>query len=334
MPASLRALVGRWEALLLLLLLVVIALNALATPGYIGLQNQANLLILGLEKAIVALTMAFVIISGEIDLSVASVMGLCAVIMGVLWMGGMPIEVAAVLAIVAGAALGLFNGFWVAVVGLPSLAVTLATLIGYRGLAYFLVEGEFITGFPDGFKALAQDPLIGSAPASLLLYAVLVVAAIVLLHASGFGRYVYTIGSNAAVARYSGVRLVRVRLAIFALSGIVAALAGVILTARLGAARGGTAEGLELEIITMVLLGGVSIFGGSGTMVGVVLATLLILNLRNGMDLATIGANAQLGVVGLLLILSVLLPNLWARSRHRVLALRGRGRTDAPASTA
>jgi rhamnose transport system permease protein len=314
----------RWESLLLVLLLVVVAVNAAAVPGYLGLQNQSNLLELSQEKAIVALAMAFVIISGEIDLSVASVMGLSAVVMAMVWQAGLPIELGVVAAILTGVVCGLFNGFWVAVVGLPSLAVTLAGLIGYRGLAYFLVEGEMITGLPDHFKALAQAPVLGPAPASLFVYAFLIVAAVVLLHATGFGRYVYTVGNSQAVAFFSGVRVVRVKLAVFTLSGVVAALAGVIFAARLGAVRGSTAEGFELEIITMVLLGGVSIFGGTGTMAGVVLATLLVLNLRNGMDLAVISGNEQLGVIGVLLILSVLAPNLWGRSSRYLGTRRSR----------
>ena len=324
MMARLGPYLRRWEAFLLVLLLGVMALNAVAAPGYLGLQNQSNLLELSLERAIVALAMAFVIISGEIDLSVASVMGLCAVLMGVLWQAGVPIELAVIVAIIAGAGCGLFNGFWVAVVGLPSLAVTLAGLIGYRGLAYFLVEGEFITGLPDHFKAFAQRDLLGPAPATIFLYAIFVVIAVILLHASGFGRYVYAVGNSNAAALYSGVRVMRVKMAVFTMSGVVAALGGLIIASRFGAVRGGTAEGFELEIITMVLLGGVSIFGGSGTMIGVILATLLVLNLRNGMDLATISGNTQLGVVGLLLIFSVLLPNLGSRLRDRYRARQAR----------
>jgi rhamnose transport system permease protein len=314
----------RWETLLLVLLLVVFAVNAAAVPGYIGLQNQSNLLELSLEKAIVALAMAFVIISGEIDLSVASVMGLCAVVMAVTWQNGLPIELAVVLAILVGAACGAFNGFWVAVVGLPSLAVTLAGLIGYRGLAFFLIEGDFIFDLPQGFKDFAQAPFIGPAPISIFFYGLLLIGSVILLHAAGFGRYVYAIGNNKEAAFYSGVRVVRTKMAVFMMSGIAAAIAGVIIAARFGAVRGSTAEGFELEIITMVLLGGVSIFGGSGTMIGVFLATLLVLNLRNGMDLASINGIVQIGVIGLLLIFSVLLPNISANLRSRLNSQRTR----------
>jgi rhamnose transport system permease protein len=322
----------RWETLLLIILLVVVAINAAAVPGYLGLTNQSNLLELSLEKAIVALAMAFVIISGEIDLSVASVMGLCAVVMAITWQNGLPIELAVILAVLVGALCGLFNGFWVAVVGLPSLAVTLAGLIGYRGLAFFFIEGDFIFDLPQRFKDFAQAEFIGPAPMSIFFYAILLVGAVIVLHTSGFGRYVYAIGNNKDAAFYSGVRVVRTKMAIFMMSGIAAAIAGVIIAARFGAVRGSTAEGFELEIITMVLLGGVSIFGGSGTMVGVFLATLLVLNLRNGMDLASINGIVQIGVVGLLLILSVLLPNIGSAIRSRLDAQRTRAAKAAAGS--
>jgi rhamnose transport system permease protein len=303
--------------LLLVILVVVVALNASAAPGYLTIQNQVNLFELSVEKAIVVLVMTFVIVSGEIDLSVASVMGLAAVIVAWLSSQGVPTELAIVVAIGVGGLCGLVNGFWIAIVGLPSLAVTLAGLIGYRGVARVLIEDRSVGGFPAWFEDLGQRPLVGPFPLALILFALMLVGATVLLRSSGFGRYVYVLGSNIQVARFSGVRISRVRLSIFAMSGLVAALAGVLLAARLGAVRGSTAEGFELDIITMVLLGGVSIFGGRGTMPGVILSILLILNLRNGLGLANVTGNTQTGVVGVLLILSVLIPNIVGAARTR-----------------
>jgi rhamnose transport system permease protein len=315
-----RELGGRlrsWEGFLLGILIVVVAFNAALAPGYLSLQNQVNLFELSVEKAIVVLVMAFVIVSGDIDLSVASLMGLSAVIVAVLSTQGLPTAAAIVVALLVGTLCGLFNAFWIAVVGLPSLAVTLAGLIGYRGLARLLIEDRSVGGFPTWFEDLGQRPLVGPFPLALIIFAMMLIGATVLLHASGFGRYVYVLGSGLQVARFSGVRISRVRLAIFALSGFVSALAGVLLAARLGAVRGSTGEGFELDIITMVLLGGVSIFGGKGTMPGVILSILLILNLRNGLGLANVTGNTQTGVVGVLLILSVLLPNLLGAARSR-----------------
>lgn len=316
MNAKLRRLLN-WEGLLLAVLLLVAIINTNLAPAYVSLNNQINLFQLSIEKIIVALVMTFIIINGEIDLSVASVMGLAACIVAVLFEQGIPMELAIVVALLAGALCGAFNGFWVAYVGLPSLAVTLAGMIGFRGVARILIEDRSIGGFPAWFTALGQQPLVGPFPFSLIVFGCLFALAFVVLQYSGVGRLVYVVGHNAAVARYSGIDVARLKLGLFVASGLVAALAGILLAARLGAVRGNTADGFELDIITMVLLGGVSIFGGVGNLVGVGLSILVILNLRNGMSLLNVTGNVQTGVVGLLLILSVLLPNLAQIVRER-----------------
>ena len=203
-----------------------------------------------------------------------------------------------------------------AFVGLPSLVVTLATLIAYRGLALVLVQDRSIGNFPEWFSTLGQKPLIAGLPFSMILFAVGVVIAIIVLQYSGYGRKVYVIGNNNEAAKYSGVNVRRVKMSLFVASGVVAGLAGIMYAAHLGAMRGSTADGFELDIITMVLLGGVSIFGGSGSIWGVLLSILIILNLRNGMGLANISGEIQKGFVGVLLILSVLVPNLFGRAQE------------------
>jgi len=329
-----------WDGLLLGVLAVVLVLNTVTIGNYWDGQNQINLWQNGIERAMVVLAMAFVIINGEIDLSVASMMGLASVVVAVLWEQGVGIELAILVALLVGIGLGLFNGFWVAIVGLPSLVVTLAALIGFRGLAFILIEdasiGNAETAFPQWFEDLGQQPLsafigildavpiIGLAPFALFLYAGMLLLAMVVLSRAGFGRRTYVIGASLQVSRYSGVRVAAHKMAIMTLSGLVAALAGVMLASHLGAVRGSTATGFELDIITIVLLGGVSIFGGSGTMFGVFLATLIVLNIRNGLGLQGIPGHTQTGVIGLLLILSVLVPNLINRyqeyARRRTLA--------------
>ena len=307
-----------WEGLLLVCLLVVLAYNISRVPNFLTIGNQINLFQLGIEKAIVILAMTFVIISGEIDLSVASMMGLSAAVTAAAFEAGVPLPVAILLALSVGLGFGLINGYFVAVVGLSSLAVTLAGYIGFRGLARLLVQDRSVGNFPEWFTNLGQRGLIGPVTLSILIYFVLAILAIIVLHFSGLGRLTYVIGNSAPVARFSGVSVVRTRLIIFMMSGLIAALAGVLMTARLGAVRASTAEGFELDIITVVLLGGVSIFGGVGSMVGVLLATYLVLNLRNGLVIAGVTGNTQTGIIGLLLILSVLLPNLAERVRERM----------------
>ncbi|MGH2592568.1 MAG: ABC transporter permease [Anaerolineae bacterium] len=316
-----------WEGLLLAILAAVVALNAVRSPVYLNVENQVNLFVLFVERIIVVLAMTFIIINGEIDLSVASVMGLSACLLAHLHERGVPLPIGILAALLAGALAGAFNGFWIATVGLPSLAVTLAGLIGYRGVARILLEDRSIGDFPEWFNRLGQQPLIGPIPLSLIIFFVLLVIAIVVLQYSGFGRVVYAIGNNREVARYSGVSVRRAKMTLFIASGLIAALAGLLLAARLGAVRGNTAEGFELDIITMVLLGGVSIFGGSGTLFGVLLSILIILNLRNGMSLANITANTQTGVIGALLIVSVLIPNLASDLRNWWNRMRGASRT-------
>ena len=299
-----------WEGLLLAILVVVVAMNVMRSPYYLGIDNVVNLFQLSIEKIIVALTMTMIIVSGEIDLSVASIMGLAAVLLGCLFKAGIPMPAAILIALLGGLAAGLFNGFWVAQAGLPSLAVTLAGLIGYRGLARVFIQDHSIGGFPVWFNTIGQQRTVGPLTISIMIFFILFVIVAVTLHGSGLGRLVYAIGNNTQAARYAGVRVKLIKLCLFGASGLVAALAGILYGARLGSVRGDIATGFELDIITMVLLGGVSIFGGSGNIIGVGLSILVILNLRNGMGLANITGDTQTSVVGALLILSVLVPNL------------------------
>ena len=313
----------RWRAELLLaaILVAVVLVNASLSPFYLQTGNFVNMFQLSIEKVIVAVIMTLVIVNGEIDLSVASVMGFSAAVLAALHdSGSVPFGAAVVIALLAGAGAGLLHGLFVARMGLPSLVVTIAGLIGFRGAARILVEDRSIGDFPEWFDRLGQQPLVGRFSLALILFIVGIVVVGVVLQRTAFGRSVYVIGNNAEVARYSGINVARVKLILLTASGFVAGLAGVLFAARLGSVRGNLAEGFELDIITMVLLGGVSIFGGSGNLAGVALSILIILNLRNGLGLANIQATTQTGIIGALLILSVLAPNLAGRFsgwRHR-----------------
>lgn len=309
MTSKLKSLVS-WEGFLLILLLITIAINSSIAPAYLSIENWINIFQLSIEKIIVVLAMTFIIINAEIDLSVASVMGLSAALLAYLHLAGVPFWLGVLIALLVGLICGLFNGFWISVVGLPSLVVTLATLIMYRGGARILLEDRSIGDFPEWFNAMGQEALLGPFPLALLIFVVFAVLAVIVLQYSGFGRYVYVIGNSRNVARYSGIKVDRVKMILFTMSSFVAAIAGVLFASRLGAVRGDTALGFELDIITMVLLGGVSIFGGSGSIYGVLLSILIVLNLRNGMSLVNLTGHLQTGVIGVLLILSVLIPNI------------------------
>ncbi|MBL9063880.1 ABC transporter permease [Tabrizicola sp.] len=304
-----------WETGLLAVFLATLALNTAFAPEFLTVQNQINLFQLSIEKIIVALVMTLVIINAEIDLSVASIMGLSAALFGSLVNAGTPGGLAILICLAAGLVAGLVNAILVARVGIPSLVVTLAMLIGFRGLARVLVKDNSLGNFPAWFTDLGQKGILGPIPLAILLFFVLLLLLGMTLHRSSFGRQVIVIGTNAEVARFSGLNVARVKTVLFLLSALISALCGLLYAARLGSVRGDTAFGFELDIITMVLLGGVSIFGGKGSMTGVFLSILIILNLRNGMGLMNITGHMQTGVIGILLIASVLLPNLLADLR-------------------
>jgi rhamnose transport system permease protein len=302
---------GRWEGLLLAALVAIVLANAALSPQFLTLGNQINLFQLSIEKIIVALVMTFVIINGEIDLSVGSMMGLAACAFG--WLvkeQGIAAPLAIGIALGIGVAGGALNGWFVTRLGLPSLVVTLATLIGFRGLARVLVEDRGLTDFPPWFDALGQEGLIGPLPFALLAFAGLFALCYVVLEHSGFGRRCQVIGTSREVAEFAGIDTARHKMALFVASGTVSAFAGLLFAARVGAVRGDVGNGFELDIITIVLLGGVSIFGGTGSMLGTLLAILIVLNIRNGMALLNITGHLQTGVIGLLLIASVLAPRL------------------------
>ena len=310
-----------WELLLGAILVATIVFNVTQSPEYLGVGNFVNLFQLSIEKVIVVITMTFIIINGEIDLSVASVMAFAGCVLAALHEGGaVPFGLAIVIAVAAAASAGAVQGLVVSRFGIPSLVVTLAGLIGFRGAARILLEDRSVGDFPVWFDRLGQRALIGPLPLALILFVVGFAVGAVVLHRTAFGRKVYVIGNNAEVARFSGISVRRVKLSLFIASSTVAGIAGVLFSGRLGTVRGDLAQGFELDIITMVLLGGVSIFGGSGNLGGVLLAVLIVLNLRNGLGLSNIDANVQTGVIGLLLILAVLGQNLLQRLPVRVRA--------------
>ena len=310
-----------WEWFLIGVLMLIVVANSLLTPQYLALSNQINLFHLSVEKVIVALVMTFIIINAEIDLSVGSMMGLAACAFGWLFQAGVAPPLAIVIVLAVGLAGGALNGFFITRIGLPSLVVTLATLIGFRGLARVLVEDRGIGEFPDWFDALGQKGFLGPVPFALLAFVVLFLCLYVVLQKSGFGRKTYVIGTNRDVAEFAGIDTAHHKMVLFMASGTIAAFAGLLYAARVGAVRGDVALGFELDIITIVLLGGVSIFGGTGSLLGTMLAILIVLNLRNGLALFNITGHIQTGVIGVLLIASVLAPRInvktWLPSRTK-----------------
>jgi rhamnose transport system permease protein len=308
----------RWEGLLIVLILVVAGLNSRLSPYFLDGTNLLRSTSDFMELGILMLPMVFIIVTGNIDLSIASTLGLSASLMGWLFMGGWNIWLAAAVALIVSVGAGLLNGVLIARMRLPALAVTLGTLSFYRGLAYVLLGDQAARGYPDAFAYLGQGTLgTTQIPFALLVFVVLALAFGLVLHKTTFGRYLYAIGNNEAAARYSGVPVARIKITVYVLSAVMAALAGFILAARYGSTRPDIGTGLELTVITITVLGGVSIFGGRGTMVGAVLALVLVGILRFGMGLVNLQGPVQDTVIGLLLILSILLPWLGSRLAAR-----------------
>lgn len=309
----------RWEWMLVLLIIVLAIVNSTLSPYFLKWDNLMRASRDSIEIGLIMLTMVFVIITGGIDLSVASTLAVTASFMGMLFMSGWNIWVAAGLALLLGLTCGAFNGFLIARVKLPPLVVTLGTLAFYRGMAYVLLGDEAARGYPDAFTFIGQGRIFGDwkVPFSLLLFAVMAVIFGVLLHRTPFGRMTYAIGNNETASRYSGVPVARIKLTIYMLSGLLSALAGIVLASRFGSTRPDIGLGLELDAITATVLGGVSILGGSGTMVGAVLSLIVIAELRFGMGLVNVPGQVQGVVVGMLLILAILMPNLAGRLGKR-----------------
>lgn len=313
----------RWESLLVALIIVASIGNSLLSPFFLNTNNLLRTVSDFMEIGIMMLPMVYIIVTGNIDLSIASTLGLSASLMGWLYMGGWNIWLAVPVALAVAVVAGLLNGILIARLKLPSLAVTLGTLSFYRGLAYVLLGDQAARDYPPEFTYLGQGTLFGTRiPFSLLVFVTLAIIFGLVLHKTTFGRYLFAIGNNEAAARYSGVPVERIKIIIFVLSSVMAAFAGFILAARFGSTRPDIGSGLELTVITVTVLGGVSIFGGSGTMVGAALALLLVGILRFGMGLLNIQGQVQDIVIGSLLILSILLPTLGRKIQFRLLLRR------------
>jgi rhamnose transport system permease protein len=300
--------------LLILLLFLASAVNASLSPYFLDVRNLFDMTFNFMERGLIALTMALIIISGNIDLSVASNLAMSAILMGVVYQAGWNIWLAVLLGLTVGTLGGMLNGLLIAKVRLPALVVTLGTYALYRGIAFVVLGDQAVTKFPSEFTYLGQGYIPGTpVPVPLVLFAVFAIVYGLLLHRTTFGRFVYAIGSNEEACRYSGVNVDRIKVTLFALSGLMSALAGMILAARFGSVRPNIAMGFELEVITTVVLGGVDIFGGRGTMLGVVLALFLIGVARYGMSLKNVPGQTQTTLIGALLIGAILLPQILRR---------------------
>jgi len=309
-----------WEGMLVLVLLLALGLGRCLSPDFFAAVNLGNLLADFTEIALMALPLTLIIVAAEIDLSVASVLGMASALMGVLWHLGVPMPWVIVLVMLAGTLAGLINGLLIVGLGLPSLAVTIGTLAGFRGLAYVLLGDQAIADFPARYTDFGIGTLGNLLPLPFIPVILAAIVFTVLLQATPFGRSLYAMGANPIAARFSGLHVARTKLKLFIMSGSMSALAGIIYTLRFSSARGDNGEGFELTVVAAVLFGGVSIFGGRGSLVGVLLSLLIIGVLKNGLTLYDVSSEILTIVTGFLLLSSVLIPNLvrrWQALRDR-----------------
>jgi rhamnose transport system permease protein len=328
-PRRLRDVLLRWEAILIILLVLTIVVNTMVSPYFLDVFNLADATFNFSEKAIIALAMALLILVREIDLSVAAIVALAAMGIGYAAEAGWGTAALFATGVGIGLLCGIFNGLLVTYFSLPSIVVTIGTMSLFRGLTQVILADQAKTKYPPAFLELGQSYFIKMketgvpwlfippVPLSFLIFLVLAVLFGVVLHKTPVGRQLFAIGSNPIAARYSGIPVDRLRFVLFAVSGIMAGLAAALLTARLGSMRSNIAVGWELDIVTMVILGGVSIAGGVGSILGVVLAVLVLGLVTFGMSLNNIPGQVVSVYVGALLIAVIAIPRLIERVRLR-----------------
>lgn len=306
-----------WESLLVVVAILIFIANSLASPYFLDPWNLSDATFNFTEKAMIAFAMALVIIAGEIDLSVAAIVALTSTAMGYAATQGFDTPALVVVGLAVGLACGAINGLLVTRLGLPSIVVTIGTMSLFRGTAFIILGDQAFTEYPASFSFFGQGYVWWVFSFEFCLFLGFAIFYAVLLHKTNFGRAVYAIGNNQTAALFSGVRVARVKFILFLLTGLMSAIASICLTSRLGSTRPSIALGWELEIVTMVVLGGVSILGGSGTIGGVVLAALIMGMVTFGFGLLNVPGIVMSIFIGLLLISVIALPILYGRFKRR-----------------
>lgn len=315
----LRRIMASWEVLLLGVAILIFIANSLASPYFLNAWNLSDATFNFTEKAIIAFAMALLIIAGEIDLSVAAIIALASTAMGAAVQMGVGTPGLVAIGIGTGLLCGAFNGFLIAGLKLPSIVVTIGTMSLFRGISYMVLGDQAYGKYPADFAYFGQGYVFWVISFEFVLFIAMAILFAILLHATNFGRQVYVIGNNPFAARFSGIPVERVKFILFLLTGLMSGIAAVCLTSRLGSTRPSIAQGWELEVVTMVVLGGVSILGGSGTIAGVVIAAFVMGLVTFGLGLLNVPGIVMSIFVGLLLIVTIAIPIVVRRLR----AMRG-----------
>ncbi|MCX7845076.1 MAG: ABC transporter permease [Dictyoglomaceae bacterium] len=307
-----------WEIILVFLIILICIISSFYTPYFLDIVNLLDTTTNFMEKGIVALAMTYIIISGNIDISVASNMGMTSAFMGIFYRMGLNIWISSLFGLLIATLGGFFNGFLITKFRLPAIAVTLGTYGLFRGIAYILLKDTAVSIEEESFFYLGQG-YIGNTPIpfSLIFFIILAIIFGLILHKTTFGRYLYSMGNNEQACRFSGIPVDRIKKIVFTLSGFMSGLAAIILSSRLSSIRPDIGVGLELEVIATVVLGGVSILGGTGNMIGVILALFLVGLATFSMNLMNIPSQVIIIIMGILLIITVLLPQIF-QYRERV----------------
>jgi rhamnose transport system permease protein len=305
-----------WESLLLAVAVAIFIANAMASPYFLNAWNLSDATYNFTEKAMIAFAMALLIIAGEIDLSVASIIALASTVMGAAAQVGVGTPGLVGIGLAVGLACGAINAALVTGLGLPSIVVTIGTMSLFRGISYIVLGDTAYGGYPPDFAYFGQGYVFWVFSFEFVLFWLLALAFGVLLHLTTFGRAVYAIGNNPTGALFSGIRVSRVKTILFLMTGLMSGIAAVCLTSRLGSTRPSIALGMELEVVTMVVLGGVNILGGSGSIPGVVIAAFVMGLVTFGLGLLNVPGIVMSIFIGALLISVIALPRLWARARR------------------
>ncbi|RCW20884.1 monosaccharide ABC transporter membrane protein (CUT2 family) [Ciceribacter lividus] len=311
-----KRLLASWEVLLFGVAVVIFIANSLASPYFLDAWNLSDATFNFTEKAMIAFAMALLIIAGEIDLSVAAIIALASTAMGYAAQMGIGAPGLVVIGIGTCLACGAFNGILVAGLRLPSIVVTIGTMSLFRGISYIVLGDQAYGKYPADFAFFGQGYVFWVFSFEFVLFLVMAGLFAVLLHATNFGRQVYVIGNNPLAARFSGIPVERVKFILFLLTGLMSGIAAVCLTSRLGSTRPSIAQGWELEVVTMVVLGGVSILGGAGTIAGVVIAAFVMGLVTFGLGLLNVPGIVMSIFIGLLLIVTIALPIIGRRIRN------------------
>jgi rhamnose transport system permease protein len=303
----------RWETILFGFAVLIFLFDATASPHFLKPYTLSDATYNFTEKAIIAFAMAPLIIAGEIDLSVASIIALSSTAMGAAAAAGAPPALLVVIGLAVGAVAGAFNGFIVTFFRVPSIVVTIGTMSLYRGIAYVVLGDQVYRAYPPGFDYFGQGYVWWVISFEFALFIALALVFGIVLHLTVFGRRIYAIGNNPIAAQFSGIRVDRIRGILFVLTGLMSGVASILLTSRIASTRPTIASGFELDVVTMAVLGGVNILGGSGTIPGVVIAAFVMGLVTFGLGLLNVPGIVQSVVVGALLIIVIALPIVAAR---------------------